>query len=260
MKKVLFLLATVMLCNLSIAQDKLYLIFELMKVDNSQESSYEETEAFWEKIHQQRANNGNIIGWDLWSLRPGGENQGHQYATVTLFSSKVAMFKGGSLMANAKAAYPDMSEAEITKKLNGAADTRDLAVRIYLEQLATTTGDFPIAVGTVAFFDWMKVDMGNYAAYEKAEVEVFQPDHQRQVDAGEKGSWGLLRYVLPVGSDTYASHMTVNMFKDVDQAYATPSDGPTLTAAQQKAVEDGLALRDMKMVTMATLERMVRKQ
>lgn len=260
MKKVLFLFVALLMFNFSNAQDKLYLIVELMKVDNSQESAYGDTEDFWEKIHQQRANNGDIIGWDLWSLRPGGEDQGYQYATVTLFNNKAAMFKGGNFMANAKAAYPKLTEDALDKKLNSAADTRDLAVRIYLEQIATTTGDFPMAVGTVADFDWMKVELGKYAAYEKAEMEVFQPEHQRQVDAGEKGSWGLLRYVVPIGSDTYASHMTVNMYKDVDHFFAPGSSGPTLSAAQEKAVEDGLALRDMKMVTMAVLEKKVRKQ
>jgi len=260
MKKVLFLLATVMLCNLAIAQDKLFLIVELMKVDNAQEASYAETEAFWEKIHQQRVNNGDILGWDLWSLRPGGENQGYQYATVTLFGSKAAMFKGGNLMANAKAAYPGMSEGDLMKKLNSAADSRDLGVRVYMEQIATTTDDFKMTKGMVAFFDWMKVEMGVYSAYEKAEMEVFQPNHQRQVDAGEKGSWSLLRFVMPIGSDTYASHMTVNFYKDVDHAFGKKSAGPTMTAAQKKAVADGLASRDMKSVNMGILERMVRKQ
>ena len=260
MKNALFFLVAFLTFNFSNAQDNLFLVYELMKVDNSQESVYSDTEDFWEKIHQQRANNGDILGWDLWSLQPGGEDQGYQYATVTLFNNKAAMFKGGNLWANAKAAYPDMSEEELNKNLNSAAETRDLAVRVYLEEIASTTGDFPMAVGTVAYFDWMKAEMGNWDAYEKAEMEVFQPNHQRQVDAGEKASWGLLRYILPVGSDTYASHITVNMFKDVDHVFAPRTSRPKATAAQQKAIEEGLALRDMKMVTMATLQKIVRKK
>lgn len=261
MKKVLFLFVAILMSTITTAQDNLFLVFEMMKVDNSQESAYWDTEDFWEKIHQQRANNDEIIGWDLWQLLPGGEDQGYQYATVTLFNKKTSMFKGGDLMKNAKAAYPDLNEEDLNKKLNSAADTRDLAIRIFMEQIATTKGDFELKVGSVAFFDFMKVEMGNYAAYEKAEMEVFQPNHQRQVDAGRKGSWGLIRYVLPRGSDTYASHMTVNMFKDVDQAFApNTGGGMSTTPEQQKAMEKGLALRDMKMVTMARLVKMVRKQ
>ncbi|NNM23700.1 MAG: hypothetical protein HKO54_09100, partial [Flavobacteriaceae bacterium] len=165
MKKLCILLMALMVFSISNAQDQLYLIIELMKVDNSQESSYEETEAFWEKIHQQRANSNAIIGWDLWQLYPGGEDQGYQYATVTLFNNKAAMFKGGGLMASAKKAYPNMTEEQLTNKLNSAAATRDLAVRIYAERIATTKGNFQMAVGTMASFDWMKVTMGNYQAY-----------------------------------------------------------------------------------------------
>ena len=261
MKKVLFLFVAVLLSTITTAQDKLFLVFEMMEVDNSQEAAYQDTEDFWEKIHQQRANNGDIIGWDLWQLYPGGEDQGYQYATVTLFSEKAAMFKGANFMKNVKGAYPDMTEEDLNKKMNSASDSRDLAVRIYMEQIAKTTGDFTMKVGTVAFFDFMKVELGNYDAYEKAEMEVFQPMHQKQVDAGQKGYWNLVRYVLPIGSDTYASHMTVNMFNDVDQAFATNTGGGmNLTPDQQKAVEKGIATRDMKMVTMARLVKLVRKQ
>jgi len=259
MKKVLFLFVAVLFSTVTIAQDKLFLVFEMMEVDNNQESAYSDTEDFWEKIHQQRANNDEIIGWDLWQLLPGGEDQGYQYATVTLFKDEVSMFKGGDdLWKNAKAAYPDLSDEDLNKNLNSAGETRDLAVRIYMERIATTTGDFEMNVGTIAYFDFMKVDMGKYDAYEKAEMEVFQPMHQKQVDAGKKGSWGLNRYLLPVGSDTYSSHMTVNMFKDLEQALA--GGGMETTPEQQTAVEKGLALRDMKVVNMARLVKMVRKQ
>ena len=257
MKKVFTVVVAILMCATAFAQDKLYLVFEMMEVDNDQEAAYQDTEDFWEKIHQQRANSGDIIGWDLWRLLPGGEDQGYQYATVTLFSDKAAMFKGGNLMEHAKAAYPNMSEDKLLKKLNSAGDTRDLAVRIYMEQIATTNGDFKMAEGTVASFDWMKVEPGGSSEYEKAEKELFQPDHQKQVDAGTKGSWSLLKFIVPVGSDTYASHMTVNMFKDFDHVFSSDSnnDGSNYSEEMEKA----LATRDMKMVNMAELEKMVRK-
>ncbi|HSQ47191.1 MAG TPA: hypothetical protein VLM44_09760, partial [Lutibacter sp.] len=81
MKKFLTLIAIILMGNTAVAQDKLYLLFEFMKVDNEQEQAYMETESFWEKIHEQRTKNGEILGWDLWSLQPGGEDQGYQYLT-----------------------------------------------------------------------------------------------------------------------------------------------------------------------------------
>lgn len=248
-----------MLSITSFAQDKLFAVVELMEVDNDQESAYAETEAFWEKIHQQRVNNGEIIGWDLWQLLPGGEDQGYQYATVTLYSSRAAMFKTGDWMGNAKKAYPKLSDNQLNDKLNQAAKSRDLAVRIYLERVARTEGDFNLEIGTMATFDWMKVSLEDWQEYESIEQEIFQPMHQAEVDNGSKGSWSLMRYVSPIGSDTYASHVTVNMFKDADQMFAE-GNGPNLSKAQQMAVNSGLEKRDMKMVTIARLLRKVRKQ
>jgi hypothetical protein len=263
MKKLfVLLLLSFFIVGLSPAQDKLYLIFDFMKVDNEQEAAYAETEEFWEKIHQQRANNGDIIGWDLWSLQPGGEDQGFQYLTVTLFSDPVKMMSGAGtspFIETAKAAYPNMSEADITKKLRNSGSTRDRAVVLYLEQIDATTGEFDMPLGTVASIDLMKASFENYGNYEKAESETFKPLHQNQVDEGRKGSWGLTRVISPIGSDTYTSHITVNMYKDYQQYFMEGGDGQELTEAQNKAMAEMPKLRDMKYVYMATLQKKVRK-
>ena len=81
------------ICRLP-AQEKLFLVFEFMRVDNEQELIYMETEDFWKKIHEQRVKNGDIFGWDLWRLQPGGEDQGYQYLTVNLYDDKVKMMSG----------------------------------------------------------------------------------------------------------------------------------------------------------------------
>ena len=256
-KRFAIILLTMFVVQLSAAQEKLYLEFDFMKVDNEQDAGYAETEAFWEKIHEQRLKNGDIIGWDLWALQPGGEDQHYQYLTVSLYNDPVKMMSGADwehLIDRAKAAYPDMSEEDLTKKLNHTAATRDLAVRIFLELIDGTTGDFDMPLGTVASIDLMKVDLDNYSAYEQAESEVFKPAHQKDVDAGLKGSWGLARFISPIGSDTYASHVTVNMYKDYEQYFKdyqrfymeNGDDGPAQTDAQAKAIQDGIATRDMK--------------
>ena len=260
MKKLLLFIAIILLSSNVIAQDKLFLVFEFMEVDNDQEDDYWETESFWEKIHAQRVKNGDIIGWDLWSLKPGGEDQGYQYLTVNLYNDPVKMFKGGGdFNAAVKAAYPDMSEEDLNKAFDKTSKSRDLAKRIYLEQIDVTKDEFEMPIGTVANIDLMKVDLGNYAKYEKAESEVFKPNHQKQVDAGQKGNWGLLRYMSPIGSDTYASHITVNMYKNYEQLFMpSTNDGPESTEAQQKAVQDGIATREMKWVYTATLVKKAR--
>lgn len=260
MKKLIMLIVIILLSSNTIAQDKLYLVFEFMKVDNEQGAAYMETEGFWEKIHEQRVKNGDIIGWDLWSLKPGGEDQGFQYMTVNLYKDPISMFEGaGDFNAALKAAYPKMSEDKLNKTFNKTSKSRDLAVRVYLEQIDKTSGEFDMPLGTVASIDLMKVDIWNFGEYEKAETEIFKTMHQKQVDEGSKESWGLLRYMSPIGSETFASHITVNMYKDYKQVFSESTvDRPEPTEKQKKAIQNALKLREMKYVYMATLIKKVR--
>lgn len=258
MKKLLILIVLILAGNTAIAQEKLYLKMEFMTVDESQRNAYAETEEFFEKIHEQRIKNGDIIGWDLWVLGPGGQEQGFQYATVTLYNDPVKMFSGGNFGASLNAAYPNMAQDELTKTFDKAFKSRDLSVRIFMEQIASTTDENPMPIGTVATFDLMKVNLGNYGNYEKAEMEAFQPLHQKAVDDGNKMNWGLLRFMSPIGSDTYASHMTVNMFKDHEQWLNQSINSDGTTPAQAKMIEEGLAARDMKFVYLARLIRKAR--
>ena len=259
-RSILFILALAFTLGIS-GQDKLYLVFEMMKVDNEQESAYMEVESFWEKIHEQRVKNGDIIGWDLWRLAPGGESQGFQYMTVNLYDDPVKMMSGaGDFQAALKAAYPDMSEEDLNKKFNQTPKTRDLAVRIFLEQIDATEDDFGMPLGTVARINMMKVEEGNRGKYEKMESEVFKPMHQSDVDKGNRASWGLLRIMSPWGSDTYASHITVDMFKDMAHMFAPGDDsGPEMTDDQMKQINEGIASRDMKYTYIATLIKTVKK-
>jgi len=260
MKKLLMLITIILLSNTAFAQDKLYLIFEFMKVDNEQEIAYLETESFWEKIHEQRVKNGDILGWDLWSLQPGGEDQGFQYLTVTLYNDPVKMMSGNeNFEAALKAAYPKMTEAELNKKFNSTSKSRDLAVRDYLEQIAATKGNFEMPLGTVAAINLMKVSDENYENYEKFETEIFQPIAQKEVEAGIRGNWGLMRYMLPTGSDTYASHITADMYKDYNQLFNEENvNVPEMSEEQIQKIQKGLATRDMKYKYMATLIKKVR--
>lgn len=259
MKKLMMLIAVALFAINVSAQEKLYLIFDFMQVDNEQESTYMETEKFWEKIHQERVNNGDIIGWDLWRLQPGGEKQHFQYLTVQLYDDPVKMMSHeGDFGKALEQAYPNLSDEEILEKFNQTTSSRDLAVRIYLKMIDRTDGEDKMPIGTVASIDLMKVNLGNYRNYEKAETEIFKPRHQTQVDNGLKESWGLLRFMSPKGSDTFASHITVNMYTDYNQYFMDGPKSEKLSDSQIEAIKEGIATRDLKFVYMATLIRKVR--
>jgi hypothetical protein len=259
MKKLFMLLAILLLGSNGIAQEKTYLLFEFMEVDNAQEQSYWEVESFWEKIHEQRVKNGDIVGWDLWAIKPGGEDQGYQYMTVNVYNDPVKMFSGeGSFGKAVKAAYPDMSDEDLDKMMKKTVKSRDLAVRDYIEIIDATEGDFSMEVGTVAELGFMKV-LTNNGDYVKAEKETFKPFHQKVVDAGGKGSWQLLSVMLPKGSDRYVDFMTVNMYNSYEQYLNFDwSSVGELDEAMLKKINEGIATRKMKNVILLELIKKVR--
>jgi len=260
MKKTLILLVMFALGYSAMAQDKLYYVLEFMKVDEQNESAYLETESFWEKIHEQRIKNSDIVGWDLWKLKSNDKDLSYQYLTINVYNDPAKMLtEAGNIIELAKKAFPKLSDEEINKRMDRTARSRELAVRYYLERIDKTDDDFEMPVGTIATLSMMKVDLEDFREYEKAEHEIFKPMHQTEIDNGQRSSWNLNRFISPVGSDTYASHITMNIYKDFNQFFSTSTDDePAYTEAEQKAIDEGITLRKMKYVHMATLLKKVR--
>ncbi len=239
--------------------EKLFLVFDFMDVKAAQLTDYLEVEDFWKGIHQQRVKRGDIIGWDLWSITPGGQKQGSQYLTVSLHSSFANMIKGVSvdeITADAKNAYPDKSDTEIEAMIAKTGLSREIAYQLMLERIDFTKDQFDMPIGTIATMGAMQQLK---SGYEKAETEIFKPWHQSEVDAGTKGTWAIARIIFPAGTDRYATHLVFNMFKDSDQ-YAKWSERnfPELDFNTQQAVSAGLETRDLKSIKLLTLIDKVR--
>lgn len=261
--KTIIALALVFLTTVSLkAQDKpsqLYLLFEFMQVSGEQGSNYWQVEEFWSGIHKQRVADKTILGWDLWSLSPSGIKQGSQYLTVTQFASLQDMLKAiGSLdvMAYAKKAYPNKSEKDLNAMMDKTAKSRDMAHQVLLKGVDMTKDDFKMKVGTLVTLDIMKqLDDG----YEKAESEIFKPWHQDMVNTGKKGSWGLLRVILPAGSEAKGTHITYSMYNDAAQlAGFMEASGGDMNLTMELAVKEGMKTREWKEMKIAKLEMMVR--
>lgn len=263
MKK-LILLMGILFMTLSVAksQQKNYMVFEFMKVESGNTLSYIEHKDFLEKIYKEAVNSGDIKGWDFWSLKSGTDGGEFHYVTITYYDDPVKMMEGlpvNKLVTYGKKAYSDMSEGDINKRIAQAQKSRDLAVRSYMEEIASTKSDFVMKPGVLASFDLMKATEGRFDDYEKAEREVFLPAHQKKINSNLMGSWSLLRTALPFGSEAKSTHMTLNMYKDYLQFFNSMEyEDMEASIEDKKAVEDGLQSRDQKWVYMATLEKVVR--
>jgi hypothetical protein len=263
MKK-LFVLSVVILLTFNLkAQENPtaeYLLFEFMQVPTDKGQDYMDVENFWSGIHKQRVADKSIIGWDLWSLTPSGTKQGSQYLTVTIFASLKDMLHSlGSMDVEgyAKKAYPAKSEKEINAMLTKTVTSRNIAHQVLLKGVDETKDDFKLNVGTYVTLDIMKqLD----DSYEKVESEIFKPWHQEMVKDGKKVHWGLLRAILPAGSEVYGTHITYSFYKDVAQlAVFMEGSSGEMDLNTQMAVTEGLKSREWKEMKIGKLEMMIRQ-
>jgi hypothetical protein len=187
MKKLtLILLSFFLTIALSYGQEKRYMVFEFMKVETGNTVNYMDHKDFLERIYQKAVNNGDMAGWDFWSLKSGADAGEFQYVTITYYDDPVKMMQGvpmQKLISYGKEVYDTLNEKQIQRMLREAEASRDLAVRSYMEEIASTGNVREYQPGLLASFDLMKAVEGRFEDYEEAEREVFLPFHQKRIDS-----------------------------------------------------------------------------
>ncbi|WP_228527790.1 hypothetical protein [Pararhodonellum marinum] len=263
MKKIFaFLFVMVLSIQLSLSQDRKYLVFEFMRVDIDQMFDYIEYKEFMEKVYSEAVNSGDITGWDFWSMKSGGSDQQFQYVTITYFNDPVKMMNGLSesrLIALANKVYPDMSINQLTNTIKNASKYRDLALRSYMVEIDHSKDNFKMKPGTLASFDLMKAHEGRFDEYEDVEMRLYKPWHEKKINNDLMASWSLLRNAVPTGSEASYTHMTLNVYSDYMQFFNSMEyEDLDISEERQMEMEKGLSSRDQKWVYLATLETTVR--
>ena len=263
MKKLWMLLVCGMLVMGALqAQQTQYMVFDFIKVEKDKLFDYIEFKDLLEKVYRQAFNDKQINGWDFWSLQNGADGGDFQYIMVTYYNDPVKMMNGlddESIIQYAKIAYPHLNDDQVRELFRQSLAMRELPMRLYMRVLAATEDNFQFRPGVLASFDLMKAVEGKYADYEKSEIEVFKPIHQKRIENGLMGHWSFLRAALPQGSEAGNTHLTVNLYRDYMQFFnAQAYEDLSQTAEQRAAVNAGLNSRDQKWIYLATLENVVR--
>jgi len=251
-----------LVCTFAFAQNPRYMVFEFIKVESSQTFDYLEYKDFLGKIYHQAASNGDIVGWDFWSLQKGSNNEDFHYVTVTHFDDPVKMMNGVSLeklIEIGKQSFPEMDEDKIGERIKQSLGFRDLAMISYMVEIANSEDEVKMVPGMLASFDLMKAVEGRFEEYEKAEKEIFLPLHEKKIDDGFMESWSLLRTAFPSGSEAKLTHITLNIYADYMQFFNSLEYEQSPSEKEQEAIEKGYSSRDQKWIYLATLESVIRK-
>jgi len=244
--------------GIGFSQENGYLLFEFMSVNDETGIDYMEVEEYWSKIHQQRIADGSIMGWDLWTLMPSGSDQGAQYLAVTVFGSLDKMMASMTIdqVTNYAKAAHNSSQKEIDAMIEKTTRSRDISRLFYLKQISATINSPDMHTGIYATFDFMKQLDENY---ERMEEQIFRVWHQQSVDGDEKMNWELNRVILPSGSDSYATHITISMYENAQQLAADlESEQDDSDYMSVMAASGGIQTRDLRQKKIGQLVMMIR--
>lgn len=254
-------LMVLLLSAVSFAQNNRYMVFEFIKVESGQTFDFLEYKDFLGKVYAQAAADGDIEGWDFWSIQQSLNNEGFQYATITYYDDPVKMMNGLSmekLIELGKEAFPEMGENNIAKKIKESLSIRDLAMISYMVEIAESREELQMKPGMLASFDLMKAVEGRFDEYEKAEEEIFLPLHEKKINAGFMVGWRLLRTAFPAGSEGRSTHMTLNFYSNYMQFFNSLEYEDNASESEQEAIDIAFSARDQKWIYLATLESVVR--
>lgn len=260
MRKMILLIIMALFCSVGVAQQEKFLVFEFMRVTDNQDANYWENETFWEKIHAERVRNGELKGWDLWSLKPGGFDQGYQYVTVSIYDNAVSAMGNGNIWEAAKKAYPLIADLDLDSIIQQGLTSRELSKRLFMTRIATTKDNFKMELGSVMRMNFMDALPSKYKEYEKAEIELFMPLHQQTVDNGVMGHWALAKILMPSGSKAKTTHLTFDMFKDFKHYFDSYGavEAVVVDPKTQVKVDKALKTRDLNWTYVGTLVKTIK--
>lgn len=195
----------------------IFAIVDFMKVKPENEAKYLEVEKnTWKPLHQERLNQGRIIGWILYRVLYTGTNDPYNYVTMTLFDNPAHLEDPWAGIDPAKV----LPGKDIDKLSDETLKSRDLVksnLIVRLDEIVPEGGPGQIKYIEV---DYMKVKPGNEAVYVDVEENTWKPVHQEFMKAGSRVGWSLWNEIYPAGAAMDFQYVTANYFKDFSKINA----------------------------------------
>lgn len=167
----------------------------------------------WKPIHQERAKDGKILGWNLYAVRyPAGTGHDYNYVTVTFYDS-MADVESPEFETYAQRAHPDKAINVVSERTTDARKWVRSELWTRLDEVAPEAS--PSEPAPFLQVDYMKVGPGGGSDYVSLEQDIWKPVHQARLDAGTIASWGLWQMNLPGGTSQPYSHATVTGFQSM---------------------------------------------
>jgi hypothetical protein len=187
-----------------------FVVVDFMKVKAGDEGKYVDLEKnVWKPIHQERINQGEIIGWILYQVHYTGSDDEYNFVTASVFDDPSRLEH--TFRLDMEKVHPDM---DLEKAFQETMESRDLVKQQLLRRI-----DAVFPEGAPADYEYiqvnkMKVNPSMGGEYVSQEVDVWKPVHQELIDNEARAGWSLWETTYPTGMGMEYNFVTVDYFKD----------------------------------------------
>ncbi len=190
----------------------LYIKVDYMKASPEMISEYLEVEQqLWKPIHEERYNQGIILGWSFYSVFVGEPNVPYNYIAVNFFDDfeKIDYFRLNDLV---REIYPDKDLNEFYDRTRASREVVRTEIWqvngiIQEENQYLPTGKYI----TKNFFD----ARGGSGEHNEMELDFWGKIHEVRVDQEILNSWGMYSLYYPAGDARHYTYSTVDYYDNL---------------------------------------------
>lgn len=194
----------------------LFVVADFMKVQPENYTNYLEVEQeIWKPLHQERINQGIIVGWYLYAVEFSGSQDEYNYVVITLYDNAANLERPWNSEI-LKKVHPGLKVEEIMKRTYASREH----VKSELYYNVAAAPDHPLE-NPAAYMqvNYMKVEPGMQSAYERLESEIWLPIHNESIRSGRTKGWGLWSSLFPRGADRPYQYVTLNAFSEFNYVF-----------------------------------------
>jgi L-rhamnose mutarotase len=189
----------------------LFVVVDFMKVEPENHASYLQVEQeIWKPMHQERINEGIIVGWYLYAVEFSGGMDDYNYVVITLYDNADQLENPWSNDIPGKV-HPGKRLEEMMQR------TYESRTHVRSELFYSIATAPAIPMETPAPYmqvNFMKVEPQMASGYEQLEKEIWLPIHNESIRSGRTTGWGLWSSLFPRGSGLPYQYITLNAFSE----------------------------------------------
>lgn len=189
----------------------LFVVVDFMKVESGKHANYLQVEQeLWKPMHQERVNQGIIVGWYLYAVEFVGGMDDYNYVVITLYDN------ADQLENPWRSEIPGQVHPgrKIEEMMQRTFESRT-HVRSELFYSIATAPAIPLETPAPYMqVNFMKVKPQMQSEYEQLESEIWLPIHNESIRSGRTTGWGLWSSLFPRGSGRPYQYITLNAFSE----------------------------------------------